>query len=44
MEQKDFFEVEELEQDLKNIKQDMELLRDYSNLAKKVRELKNKGK
>lgn len=40
MEEKEFYEVEELEQDLNEIKEDVEMLKEYDELIKKVRELK----
>ena len=39
MEEKEFYEPEELQQDIKEIKEDLELLRKYDNLIKKVKEL-----
>lgn len=40
MEEKEFYEPEELQADLNNIKEDMELLKDYDRLIEKVKELK----
>lgn len=40
MEEKEFYEPEELEQDVNKIKEDIQILKEYKELINKTRDLK----
>ncbi len=42
MKEKEFYEMDELQNDIKAIKEDTQMLKDYCNLMQRVKELKEK--